>query len=600
MRNRQTLLISAGIILILVTFLGACQRAGTEVTQPITDTASPSLGLEVTETVVPTEVLYTAQVTPSEVQTTAEVYPQPGVQTLAPTASATQTAYPSPLPSATKEPTQSAPASATQSVETPTSTATVAGTIAYPGPGIYPTLTQPYPGPYITSTQAAYPSTGTSTPRPSLTPVGSKTPTQTHGAIITGAPTVIGGSGTPMPTIPGGIGTPQSTPFELPPPRPVSPPPAGSSVTIWHAWNNTETDTLREIIQSFQRLYPDVTISLQYIPLDDLYNTYYTSAYQGYGPSLLLGPASWGPKLYDQSLVADIDPYVPPDFLSDINPAALASGNYHGSLISLPLSQRGMVLFRNASIIDTAAQTFDELDLISHQVTRAGIVGTYLERGAFFSAADIPGLGGMLMDEQGYPAFDSNIGLEWFDLLADYDKAGAVTFNTNRDLDMFKRGRVGIIIDGTWNISLLQDIIGVENLAIDPWPVYGTGHMSGWVEADSIFLNSNTTEDDRYAALAFMGYLLDPGVQMMLAEVGHIPSVSIAQPRNALIRQAMVAFSNGAPYPITVDEHILQLYWSVLDNAIKGVFLSGDSPANVLKTASDKLNTEINNLQTLP
>ena len=130
--------------------------------------------------------------------------------------------------------------------------------------------------------------------------------------------------------------------------------------------------------------------------------------------------------------------------------------------------------------------------------------------------------------------------------------------------------------------------------------MYGTGNMSGWVEADSIFLNSNTSGDDRFAALAFMGYLLDPNVQTMLAEVGHIPSVSSAEPRDALINQAMAAFSDGVPYPINVDERILQLYWRELDNAIQGVFLSGNSPSSALKAASEKLITEIQHLQIYP
>jgi ABC-type glycerol-3-phosphate transport system substrate-binding protein len=165
---------------------------------------------------------------------------------------------------------------------------------------------------------------------------------------------------------------------------------------------------------------------------------------------------------------------------------------------------------------------------------------------------------------------------------------------------MFKRGRVGIIIDGSWNISTLADAIGQENLAIDPWPSYGTGHMSGWVESDSVFLNANTTGDDRYAALAFIGYLLDPNVQVRLAEVGHIPSVSTALPRDGFIRQAMEAFSQGIGYPISIDESILNQYCSELDKAIQNVFLGGVSPADALKTANDNLIIFINNMQTSP
>jgi maltose-binding protein MalE len=343
-----------------------------------------------------------------------------------------------------------------------------------------------------------------------------------------------------------------------------------------------------------------VTFSLLYVPLDDLFSTYQEAAYLGQGPSLLLGPAPWGAQLFEEELITDLSPYVPTNYLSSINSAALVSGEYHESLISLPLSQHGMVMFRNTTIVTVAPITFNKLDSLSQQVTHGGVVGSYLERGSFFSAANIPGLGGSLIDENGYPKFNDQFGLEWINQLADYEVAGAVTFNTNRDLDMFKRGRVGIIIDGTWNISLLTQAIGKENLAIDPWPSYGTGHMSGWVESDSVFLNANTTSDDRFAALSFIGYLLDPNVQMHLAEVGHIPSVSATMPRDILIQQAMEAFSYGVPYPITVDESILKLYWNELDSAIQSVFVGGVSPASALKTASDNLVIQIKNLQTSP
>ncbi len=337
-----------------------------------------------------------------------------------------------------------------------------------------------------------------------------------------------------------------------------------------------------------------------YVPLDDLYATYEEASYHRTGPSLLLGPANWGPGLFDEELVTDLTPYVPSDFLTAINPAALGSGEYHQSLISLPISQHGMVMFRNTSIIDTAPQTFEELDSSSHLVTHAGIVGSYLERGSQFSAANLIGLGGSLMNEYGYPAFNNQYGLEWFDLLADYDAAGAVTFNTNWDLEMFKRGRVGIIIDGTWNTAMLTQQMGAENLAIDPWPTYGTGHTSGWVESDSVFLNTSTTADDRSASLAFMGYLLDPNVQMHLAEVGHIPSVTATLPRDPLIQQAMKAFSNGSTFPIDIDQSVLKIYQTELDKAIQNVFVNGVSPADALKSANDNIVAQLNNLQTAP
>jgi ABC-type glycerol-3-phosphate transport system substrate-binding protein len=584
--------------------MGACQR-GQSSTPLITSVTGTPITKQ-TVTAIPSVPLYPAPTAVQFVTITPGAYPQPSSQ-----AQATPTKMPYPPPSTvvtspttavssptvnpnlfvtlTPNQTQNAAASVSPTQVPPSPTNIHTSVPQYPGPGIIPTITQKYPGPIITNTPIPYPGPATATRGPTRTPSKSATAAPSQSGTVP-----------PFPSPTMQTGTPGASPTELPPKPALSPPPPGSSVVIWHSWGNAETTALQSIIQSFQRIYPDVTFSLQYVPLDDLYDKYEAAAYAGSGPSLLLGPASWGPGLFEEELVTDLNPYVPADFLSTINPAALGSGQYQQSLISLALSQHGMVMFRNTSIITDTLQTFEELNSSSHQVTRSGIVGSYLERGSQFSAAGIIGLGGSLMGEDGYPAFNSQFGLEWFNLLADYDAAGAVTFNTNWDLDMFRRGRVGIILDGTWNLSQLTQIIGTDNLAIDPWPTYGTGHMSGWVESDSVFLNPTTTGDNRSAALAFMGYLLDPNVQMHMAEVGHIPSVIRTQPRDPLIQQAMIAFSKGATYPINVDQSVLKLYQTELDKAIQNVFVNGAAPGDALKSASDNIVIQLKSLQNVP
>lgn len=343
-----------------------------------------------------------------------------------------------------------------------------------------------------------------------------------------------------------------------------------------------------------------MTFTLLYVPLDDLYNTYHEAAYLGKGPDLLLGPSEWGPALFNEDLITNLAPYVPENYLDDISPPALSSGLYKNELISLPLSQHGLLMFRNKTLISSASGSLDDMAKLAEQATHGGTVGTYLERGSYFSSPAIIGLGGHLMDENGYPAFNDQYGLEWLDMLEVYDQVGAVTFNTNWDLEKFKQSRVGIIIDGSWNITLLAQSIGVENLAIDPWPAYGTGHMSGWVETDSVFLNTNTTGNDRNAALSFMGYLIEPDVQMRFAEVGDIPSVMTTQPRDPLIKLAMTAFEGGAPYPITQDELVLSIYWNELDKVIKTVFYEGADPVTALQTAADNITNALTDMKEMP
>jgi maltose-binding protein MalE len=103
-----------------------------------------------------------------------------------------------------------------------------------------------------------------------------------------------------------------------------------------------------------------------------------------------------------------------------------------------------------------------------------------------------------------------------------------------------------------------------------------------------------------FASLSFMGYLLDPNVQKRMAEVGHIPSVLSTLPRDPLILQAMKALAGGVPYPVAIDEEILSIYWSELDNAIQAVFIDGIEPAKALTEASDRITASINELISTP
>jgi ABC-type glycerol-3-phosphate transport system substrate-binding protein len=478
-----------------------------------------------------------------------------------------------------------------------TPSSTIDPGLPYPGPE----NAYPYPAPVLTTTSQAYPGPENTASSPASPSPTKSTPgaTQTPSSKVSATATIVG---TILPTATSslGTGTPMTTPTELSPRPPLSPPPPGSSVTIWHSWGINETKALQAIILSFQRLYPEVTFRLLYVPKDDLFNSFFNAAYLGQGPSLLLGPSKWGPDLFNEYLITDLEPYVQVNFLESINPSALASGVYNDSLISLPLSQHGLLMFRNTSVISTPPVSFDELEASSLKSTHGGIVGSYLERGSFFSSPAIIGLGGQVMDKDGYPAFNDQFGLEWFDLLEAFDDAGAVTFNTNWDLERFKQARVGIIIDGSWNISMLAQSIGADNLAIDPWPSSGTGHMSGWVETDNIFLNANTTGNNRFAALSFMGYLLDPNVQMHLAEVGHIPSVITTQPRDDHFKQAMVAFLDGVPYPITETDELLRVYWNELDKAIRDVFERGIDPKIALQTADQNIRISLEEMESYP
>ncbi len=384
---------------------------------------------------------------------------------------------------------------------------------------------------------------------------------------------------------------PSETP--LPPPTPaLTPTPFTwrATLVLWLDWDDQQLAFLEQVMRTFQGAYPEVYFDVRRIPSEVLQDTYTQETYNGGGPTLLFAPAEWGRAWADEQLVADLAGFAAPDLLATLSPPGVESAAYQGKLINLPYALRGMVLYRNQSIIPQAAANFDEFLTLAQTATHGGVVGADLERGIYYSAAHLYGLGGTLMDEQGNPAFNTEAGLEWLSLLKDFERAGAAELSTERDVRLFKEGKVGWITEGSWKRQELADAIGPANLAIDPWPAVNGGSLSGFVWADSLYLNPNSTREEQAAAFQFISYLLSAEVQSRLAEVGFIPAAQTARPRDVQVQQLIAALKGGVPYPLHPDAPV---YWDPLATALYAVFKENAAPAAALLQADDQITTRL-------
>jgi maltose-binding protein MalE len=359
------------------------------------------------------------------------------------------------------------------------------------------------------------------------------------------------------------------------------------TVSLWHAWKESEIPGLNNVIAAFQEKHPDVQFDVLYVPHDDLQGKYETAAATGGGPTVLIGSADWGPGWYDAELVADVRPFTNAPFLASINEAAMGAVGYEGALIGLPQTIKGVVMFRNTDIIAEAPATFDDLVAAAQAATAGDVVGANLEYGFFFAAGHLDGIGGQLMDSDGNPLFNDEKGVEWVELLKSFKDAGPVENNNDNDVNLFKAGQAGIIIDGTWNISGLAEAIGADKLAIDPWPAVGEeGHLSGYVQTENIYLNTNAEGDDQMAGWKFMEFFLSPEAQAMLADIGHIPATAGVEVTDPLMLQAVEAFALGAPFPVIPE---MGCYWDPGNNALLSAMDEGTDPAEALQQAFDTI-----------
>ncbi len=373
-------------------------------------------------------------------------------------------------------------------------------------------------------------------------------------------------------------------------PPPATPTVVQGTVMIWHSWADEDLAVLAGIIDAFQAQYPNVQFDVLYIPVEELRQRYETAVREGTGPSLLLGPVEWAPLLYDGGVVQDLSSLAEPGLLDSLSPPAVDAGRYKGALVGLPYAQAGVVLYRNPNIVVRAPDTYEQMVEFARENTVGEEIGAFLERSFFYGGAILDGIGGLLMDENGYPAFNNVKGVDWVELLRNYDLAGPISFQTDQDLDLFKEGRVGMIVDGTWSMAAISETLGADNVMIDPWPLYQQGALSGYVLPEMVYMNQRGGPQDQNAAWEFVRYFLSTPAQTSLAATGRIPTLREISLENSLQAQALQALLGGVAYPVRPE---MAAYPTALDTALKSVFESGVSPAAALQTAEQTIRQEL-------
>lgn len=357
------------------------------------------------------------------------------------------------------------------------------------------------------------------------------------------------------------------------------------TISLWHSFNDNEINSLLSVSEAYKEINPDVEFDFLFSPNFDIRNKYENAAGSGGGPSILVGPGEWGSQFYEDSLIQDVSSLATSEQLLEVNIGTLSIVKYRDALIGLPLNIKGVLMFRNASIVSEAPQSFSNLIELAQSATTGDMIGAYLDYGVYYSAGHLEAIGGSLMDAEGNPTFNDEYGIEWVEMLKLFEEAGPIEQNTDNDINLFREGRVGIIIDDLVNAPGLADAIGPDNFVIDEWP----DNMSGFIESDVVFLNANLTGHDLECGWSFMEFMLSPGAQGMFSDpsmAGFIPSVMGIDLSNTQQNQAVNAFAEGIPLPVIPE---MSLYWEPLNYALQSVLEFESHPTEALSAAEQTI-----------
>ena len=398
-------------------------------------------------------------------------------------------------------------------------------------------------------------------------------------AACNGSPAAAPDASQPVPSVTGPAG-PSRTPRLTPSPTPQV---IQGTLSIWHSWDEAQLPALLEIIAAFQEIYPGVFFDVLYVPQANLQARYTQAASEGGGPTILFAPAEWGPVFFEQGLAADLSGQASSALLQRIAAPALNSAQYQDTLISLPYSQRGVVLYRNRRIIPERPQTLNDLIQLAQTFTVGDQIGAILERAPYYAGGHLYGFGGSFLDAEGNPMFNSPAGLAWIELLQTFAQAGPPDYFTDNDLDLFRQGRVGFVIGATWDRASLAEAIGADFLEIDPWPAHDRGALMGFVQADNLYLNPKASPASAELAWLFMEQMLSDASQERLGQSGFLPVVDVSL-EDKLAGQAVAALAGGVAYPIQPQ---FSAYILPIDQALLAIFNSG-APADQALLAAEE------------
>jgi ABC-type glycerol-3-phosphate transport system substrate-binding protein len=372
------------------------------------------------------------------------------------------------------------------------------------------------------------------------------------------------------------------------------------TVMIWHSWEEMQRSALFRRITAFQARYPDVQFDVLYIPAIDLRASFEAAMAENFGPTILIAPAEWGVELYEKDWVSDLNNLAGTDMLATLNKGAVGTGTYKGKLLSLPLHEKGVVLYRNKSLVPNPAINFDSLITLAQTATEGGEVGAMLERSFYYSAGHLYGLGGQFLNDEGLPVFDAEnyrYSLTWLNLLRAFENAGVAEYRSDNDMRMFNENRVGFIIESTSQMYNLAGELDPLNLAIDPWPSYQDGKLAGFVQAEGAYLTPKALAQENMISWLFLESLLTSESQASFSGVGYIPSIrpEILESTNQrigdpFIAQAMAALDQGAPYP---SLPVFNLYATQMDVLLQAVLLQGADPLVALQAAYETLKQQV-------
>ena len=314
---------------------------------------------------------------------------------------------------------------------------------------------------------------------------------------------------------------------------------AGEPITITYANFNASGGneaTLQAMYDAFHEAYPEITVEIETIAMDDYFTTMQTRIAGGTGPDCYeMNIENFG-AYASQGLLADLSGAQ----TSGLNETALGAFAYDGVQYGLPENFSTVVLVYNKDLFDQAGVDYPTADWRREDADKAAeairalgddIYGIYqpVTYNEFYKVA--AQYGGSLVSEDG-KSFTINSAENVAALQSMVDRVQKTNVQPTEeqmggmgDWDLFESGRLGMIPTGTWCFNTFTDACDFAwDISVEP----GQSRKATHFFANALVVNADADEAAQAAAQTWITWLASSpeAAQLRLDAGWDLPALS--------------------------------------------------------------------------
>lgn len=395
------------------------------------------------------------------------------------------------------------------------------------------------------------------------------------------------------------------------------------SISYLTLWPSPQVAIFQKAINKYEKLHPNVSISVRSVPFGNLLSTITTDSLGNNGPTMFDIYDLWLPSLAKDGVVASAPPSYASDIKTNYGANIVESTDYKSQTYGYPNEVDDYALNYNKALfaqagIKSPPKTWPQLIADAKALTKYNASGKITQQGfglitSWNSGVVHPWLamvqsdGGKLLNNKHHPLLTSPaaeaVTKLYADLVAKYKVTSpamsvANASTTGPYLNNFAAGKTGMIIMADWWESDLESSMGAKfsDVGVAPIPVgpNGTGSHTVYYSWMST-VNAHASVAQQKAAWAFLRWVDSPAsgsngssaMGELLSSEGIMPSrnsdirAQKARLDTPFMKPYVEALKTADPFPVVFEGDQLT---TDIQNTIESVVYGQASPHNALKS----------------